>query len=123
MSAAARPIAPHESRADGSTTICSTGSSGSCLATAAACPAPVTTISRSGAASGASRSYVDCRRLRLVPVSGCRNFGLAARDSGHSLVPLPPAGMTTWKSGIAAFGSVTADILAGRPIAPFGNRR
>ena len=44
--------------------------------------------------SGASRSTVACSSDASVPVSGCRNLGWPARDSGHSRVPLPPAGMT-----------------------------
>ena len=59
---------------------------------------PVTTSRRSGVHSGASRSKVACSSERSVPVSACRNFGFAARDSGHSRVPLPPAGTTMCKS-------------------------
>ena len=48
--------------------------------------------------SGSSRSQVACSSERPVPVRSCRNFGDAARDSGHSLVPAPPAGITAQKS-------------------------
>ena len=94
ITAAARPIAAHESRGAGSTRMLSAGSSGSCRATAAACATPVTTIVVAGAASPASRATVACNNEADVPVSGCRNLGLPARDSGHRRVPLPPAGMT-----------------------------
>jgi hypothetical protein len=94
ITAAARPIAAHESRGAGSIRMLSCGTAGSWRATAAACATPVTTIVVAGAASPSSRAAVACSSDAAVPVSGCRNLGLPARDSGHSLVPLPPAGMT-----------------------------
>jgi hypothetical protein len=46
--------------------------------------------------SGASRRTVAWSSDASVPESGCRNLGSEERDSGHSLVPLPPAGMTAY---------------------------
>jgi hypothetical protein len=94
ITAAARPIAAQDSRGAGSTRMLSAGKPGSCRATAAACATPVTTIVVAGSASPSRRATVACNSEDPVPVSACRNFGWPARDSGHSRVPLPPAGMT-----------------------------
>ena len=94
ITAAASAIAAQESRGDGSTRMFSSGTPASCRATAAACAAPVTTSVRSGVVNGDNRSTVACSSEAGVPVSGWRNLGWPARDSGHNRVPLPPAGMT-----------------------------
>ena len=99
ISAAARPIAAHESRGDGSTSRFSSGRSGSWRATAAAWADAGHHVGAAPAAdSGASRSTVACSSDAAGPVSACRNFGWPARDSGHSRVPLPPAGMTAYSA-------------------------
>ena len=46
----------------------------------------------------------------LRPVRSWRNFGDRARDSGHSRVPAPPAGMTDQKSPNAS-GAVEVSLL------------
>ena len=56
-------------------------------------PGPQTTSVCSGLATAESRSTVCCSSERC-PVSGSRNFGWAARLSGHSRVPEPPAMIT-----------------------------
>jgi hypothetical protein len=75
ITAAASAIAAQESRGDGSTRMFSSGTPVSWRDTAAACATPVTTYTRSGAASGVSRSTVAWSSDDSVPVSGCRNFG------------------------------------------------
>lgn len=94
MTAAARAIAAHESRGEGSTRMFSSGSPASWRATAVTWAVPVTTRVRSAVANGPSRSTVAWSSEAAEPVSGWRNLGWPARDSGHNLVPLPPAGMT-----------------------------
>ena len=94
MTAAARPIAGMLSRGDGSTN--RPVSSGSCSWTSGACVGPVTTWIWSAGTRVSRRSHVSCSRLRPEPVRSSRNFGRDARDSGHSRVPAPPAGMTAW---------------------------
>ena len=98
-SAAASPMAAIESRGEGSASSWSAGRSGSCSRTASACATPVTTMTRSPT-RGSSRSQVACSSERPVPVRSCRNLGEAARDSGHSRVPAPPAGITAQKRSI-----------------------
>ena len=44
--------------------------------------------------SGSRRSQVSRSSVCPEPVRSCRNLGASARDSGHSLLPMPPAGMT-----------------------------
>jgi hypothetical protein len=94
ITAEASAIAAHESRGEGSTRMLASGTPGNWRATAPTCAAPVTTKVRSAGHSGASRCAVACSSEEAEPVSGCRNFGLPARDRGHKRVPLPPAGMT-----------------------------
>jgi len=98
MTPAASAIAAQESLASGSTRMFAAGRAGSWRATDVACAVPVTTSILSAVDIGTSRSKVACSNDRSVPVSGCRNFGLPARDSGHNRVPLPPAGTTTYRS-------------------------
>ena len=105
--ATARPMAAIESRGEGSAMTRSGGRSGSWERTASACAAPVTTSTRPSA-SGLTRRTVACSRLDPVPVRSWRNFGDAARLSGQSRVPAPPAGMT-------AQNPATADMLARVP--------
>ena len=97
--AAARPIAAIESRATARRRSTSTSSPGSCSATASRCAPPVTTSTRSPT-RGPSRSRVPWIRVRPEPVRSRRNFGAAARDSGQSRVPAPPAGTTAQKWSI-----------------------
>ncbi len=91
--AAASPIAAVESFGSLSSTMFASASSGICASTAARCARPVTTMTRSGPAIGASRSQVARSSELPEPVRSCRNLGASARDSGHSLDPIPPAGM------------------------------
>ena len=99
--AAARPIAAMESRGAGSASTCSLPQGGQLLAHRVGVggagddddPLP---------ARGVTRSSVSWSRLRPEPVRSCRNFGWPARDSGHSRVPAPPAGMTAQNPGISA---------------------
>ena len=88
-------VADFASRADGSARTWSLGTpdSVSCRRTASAWTAPVTTSTRSST-SGRTRATVSCSSERPLPARSSRNFGCAARDSGQSRVPAPPAGTT-----------------------------
>ena len=107
--AAASPMAAIESRGDGSASTRSAGRSGSWARTASAWATPVTTTTRSPV-SGSSRSSVAWRSERPLPVRSRRNLGRAARLSGQSRVPAPPAGTTAQKPGMP----VTAQLPRGK---------
>ena len=111
--AAASPIAAIESRGDGSAITRST--SGSWPRTASWCAAPVTTTTR-WPTIGVSRSTVAWISVRPLPVRSSRNFGRAARESGHSRVPAPPAGTTAHRS--PGLEGVMARILPSRADSP-----
>ena len=103
--AAARPIAAIESRGDGSASTAPVLELGQLGAHGVDVPGPGDDHDRARAGrAGASRSTVACSRLRPLPVRSCRNLGAPDRDSGHSRVPAPPAGMTAWKPGIGPSG-------------------
>ena len=94
ITAAASAIAAQESRGEGSTSTFSSGIEVSWRETAAACATPVTTRIRSDGESRSRRATVACNSDASVPVSGCRNFGWPARESGQRRVPVPPASTT-----------------------------
>ncbi len=92
--AAARPIAAVESRGSDSRKTFLSAMPGSSRSTAPRCARPVTTAMRSSPARGARRSQVSRSSVCPDPVRSWRNFGASARDSGHSRLPMPPAGIT-----------------------------
>ena len=92
--AAANPIAAADSRGSDSRKTFMSAMPGSSFSTAARWARPVTTAMRSGPESGSSRSQVSRSSEWPEPVRSCRNFGASARESGHSRLPMPPAGMT-----------------------------
>ena len=53
--------------------------------------------------SPANLRIVSCSIERPSPAKSKRNLGWAALDSGHNLVPLPPAGMTECRSDNLVF--------------------
>src|SRR5699024_10393185 len=59
-------------------------------------------------ARACSRSAVAWMRVRPVPVRSCRNFGELALDTGHSLVPGPPAGTTAQNRSSSSLGLMAA---------------
>jgi hypothetical protein len=90
---AASPIAGAVSRRQGSATICSWASCGSCSAIGAASARLVMTHVRSGGTSVPSRAAVAWIMVR-PPVKSRSCLGRAARLSGQNRVPDPPAMMT-----------------------------
>ena len=87
-------MAAAESRGSDSRNTFLSGIDGSSFSTAARCARPVTTAMRSGTESGSRRSHVSRRSEWPDPVRSWRNLGASARESGHSRLPMPPAGMT-----------------------------
>ena len=110
------PIAAIESRGDGSASSWRAASSGSCARTAVSCATPVTTRTRRRSAASAGptvacsserpRAGEVVQELRATP----------ARDSGHSRVPAPPAGITAQKCSTSR--SAADDAQHGRNASP-----
>ena len=91
--AAARPIAAAVPRPSGSPRMFSAGTRGSCSATAARCPAFVTTIVRSGGINGWRRSRASCSMVAEPVDPETASAGppaLAARAASPSRPPLSP---------------------------------
>jgi hypothetical protein len=62
---------------------------------------------------GVIRSQVSCKRVWPEPVKSCKNLGAEALESGQSLDPTPPAGITAWNLSLGLLGfAITTKTLA-----------